>query len=176
MRSLAPWSITYLSSSSPGSPTAKAKACCLVSRGSVLMKQDYSSNPENPGGTRDSQVWPWEERNENLDGSLFSVLRESETKVQKIFEVSQRRMHRETESTRVKSFRTSQTNSDTMKACRKYRSTHRWTRFMASSMQAALHLDPSFEKNVELFKNSEFENIKGFFGIMRMMIEGKFRN
>ena len=43
---------------------------------------------------------------------------------------------------------------------------------MASSMQAALHMDPSYEKNVELFKNSEFENIKGFFGIMRMMIEG----
>ena len=31
-----------------------------------------------------------------------------------------------------------------------------WTRFMASSMQAALHMDPSHEKNLELFKNSEF--------------------
>ena len=35
-----------------------------------------------------------------------------------------------------------------------------WTRFMTSSMQAALHMDPSYEKNLELFKNSEFENIK----------------
>ena len=38
-----------------------------------------------------------------------------------------------------------------------------WTQFMASSMQAALHMDPSY---------SEFENIKGLFGITKMMIEG----
>ena len=43
---------------------------------------------------------------------------------------------------------------------------------MASSMQAALHMDPSNEKNLELFKISEFENINGLFGITRMMIEG----
>ena len=47
-----------------------------------------------------------------------------------------------------------------------------WTRLTASSMQAALHMDPNYEKNLELFKNSEFENIKGLFGITRMMIEG----
>ena len=47
-----------------------------------------------------------------------------------------------------------------------------WTRFVASSMQAALHMDPSNERNLELFKNSEFESIKGLFGITRMMIEG----
>ena len=47
-----------------------------------------------------------------------------------------------------------------------------WTRFLASSMQAALHMDPSYENNLELFKNSEFESIKGFIGITRMMIEG----
>ena len=29
---------------------------------------------------------------------------------------------------------------------------------MASSMQAALHMDPSYEKNLELFKTSEFES------------------
>ena len=28
-----------------------------------------------------------------------------------------------------------------------------WTRFMASSMQAALHMDPSYEMKYELFKN-----------------------
>ena len=39
-------------------------------------------------------------------------------------------------------------------------------------MQAALYMDPSYEQNLELFKNSEFENIKGLFGITRMMIEG----
>ena len=47
-----------------------------------------------------------------------------------------------------------------------------WTRFMASSMHAALHMDPSYENNLELFTHSEFENIKGLFGITRMMIEG----
>ena len=46
------------------------------------------------------------------------------------------------------------------------------TRFMASSMQAALHMDPSYEKNLELFKNPECESIKGLFGITRMIIEG----
>ena len=47
-----------------------------------------------------------------------------------------------------------------------------WTRFMASSMKAALHMDPSYEKNLEIFKNSEFENIRGLFSITKMMIEG----
>ena len=47
-----------------------------------------------------------------------------------------------------------------------------WTRFMASSMQAALHMDPRYEKNLQLFNNSEFENIKGLFGSTRMMIAG----
>ena len=39
-------------------------------------------------------------------------------------------------------------------------------------MQAALTLDPSHEKNLEFFKNSEFESIKGLLGNTRMMIEG----
>ena len=43
---------------------------------------------------------------------------------------------------------------------------------MASSMQAALYMDPNYEKNLEVFKNSEFENIKGLLGITKMMIEG----
>ena len=42
---------------------------------------------------------------------------------------------------------------------------------MASSMQAALHMDPSYELNLEFFKNYEFEN-RGLFGISRMTIEG----
>ena len=61
----------------------------------------------------------------NPDGILFSMPRETESTVQKILEVSQRRIPQETESTREKSFRTSKTNSDTMKASRKYRSTLR---------------------------------------------------
>ena len=43
---------------------------------------------------------------------------------------------------------------------------------MASSMQAALHMDPRNEKKLELFKNPESENINGLFGITKMMIEG----
>ena len=34
-----------------------------------------------------------------------------------------------------------------------------WTRFMASSMQAALHMDPSYEHNLEFFKNSEIKKV-----------------
>ena len=44
---------------------------------------------------------------------------------------------------------------------------------MASSMQAALHMDLSYEKNLESFQ-SGFENIKGLFGIARMMIEENY--
>ena len=46
-----------------------------------------------------------------------------------------------------------------------------WTRFTDSSMQAAMHMYPSYENNLEIFKNSEFENIKGLFSITRMIIE-----
>ena len=43
---------------------------------------------------------------QNPDGILFSMPRETESMVQKILEVSQKRMPRETESTREKSFKT----------------------------------------------------------------------
>ena len=43
---------------------------------------------------------------------------------------------------------------------------------MASSMQAALHMDPNFAKNLEIFKNSEFENMESLFNVMNMMIAG----
>ena len=49
-------------SSPPGSPTAKAKAFCLVSRQCVPVRQDYSSNLESSESTSDSLVWNWEER------------------------------------------------------------------------------------------------------------------
>ena len=80
----------------------------------------YLSNPESPESTRDSLVWTWQEV-QNPDGILFSMLRETESMVQKILAVSQKRKPRETESTREKSFKTWKTNSDTMKAARKYR-------------------------------------------------------
>ena len=47
-----------------------------------------------------------------------------------------------------------------------------WTLSMASSMQAALHMDPIYAKNLEIFKNSEFENIESLFNVMNMMIAG----
>ena len=43
---------------------------------------------------------------------------------------------------------------------------------MDAISDSALHMDPSNENNLEVFKNSEFENIKGLFSITRMMIEG----
>ena len=99
--------------SSLGSPLAKAKACCLVSRQCVSVGQDCSSNPKSPVSTRDAK------------SGWYSVQHASGNRgmVQKILEVSQKRMPRETESTREKSFKTWKTHSDTMKAARKYR----WT-------------------------------------------------
>ena len=38
-----------------------------------------------------------------------------------------------------------------------------WTLFKASSMQAALHMDQNYAKNLEIFKNSEFENVESLF-------------
>ena len=165
-------------SSAPGSLTAKAKACCLVSRHGVSVGQDYSSNPENPGSTRHSQVRTWEERSTNFGCCSVqhaSGNREygtensgglSETHAsgprgytRKVVQNMKDRLRHDESISEISM------NSD---------KTHIsiWTRFMASSMQAALHMEPSYEKNLEIFKNSEFENIKDFFGITRMMIVG----
>ena len=46
-----------------------------------------------------------------------------------------------------------------------------WTLFVASSMKAALHMDPSYAKNLEVFKNSEL-NIESLFNTTSMMIGG----
>ena len=48
-----------------------------------------------------------------------------------------------------------------------------WTLFMASSMKAALHMDPSYAKNFQNFKNSESESIGSLFKITSVMIGGK---
>ena len=45
-----------------------------------------------------------------------------------------------------------------------------WTVFMASSMKAALHMDPNYTENAEVFKNSEFEGIESMWNITRKMI------
>ena len=40
---------------------------------------------------------------------------------------------------------------------------------MVSSMQVALHMDPNYAKNLEIFKNSELENIESLFNVMNMI-------
>ena len=76
-----------------------------------------------------------------------------------------------------KSFRTSKTTSDMMKASPKYRSTLRRCTFRYGRdlwlHRCRQHCTCTWvTKNLELLKNSEFENISGLFGITRMMIEG----
>ena len=96
-------------STSLGSPTAKANACCLVSRHGVSV-----DTLKRAPAKKDVQT---------LDVVLFSMLRESESMAQKTPEVSQKRKPQESESTREKSFKIWKTDSDTMIASRKYRST-----------------------------------------------------
>ena len=112
-------------------------------------------------------------------GTLFSMPRETENMVQKILEISQRRMPQETErymrqvvQNMKDRLRHDESISETsMHSEKKHISI--WTRCTASSMQAALHMT-RVTKKWELFENSEFENIKkkDLFGITRMMIEG----
>ena len=146
-------------SSSLGSPTAKARACCLVSRESGSVGQHYSSNPKSLGGTRDSQVWSWEERNEKSGWYSFQHASGNREYTRKVVQNIKNQLRHDECISEIS------INSEKMNISI-------WTRFMASSMQAALHMDPSNEKNLELFKNSEFENINDLFGIPRMMIEG----
>ena len=47
-----------------------------------------------------------------------------------------------------------------------------WTLFTASSMKAALHMDPSYATNLEVLTNSDSENIESLFNISNMMIGG----
>ena len=47
-----------------------------------------------------------------------------------------------------------------------------WTLSMASSMQTALHMDPNYAKNLEIFKNFQHENSESLFNVMNMMIAG----
>ena len=81
-------------SSSPGSPTAKARACCLVSRESASVGQNYSSNLKARGVQETLKCGPAKKEMKNLDGTLVIMPREIERKVQKILKLSQRRMPR----------------------------------------------------------------------------------
>ena len=165
-------------SSSPGSPMVKAKACCLVSRQCASVGQDYSSNPKSLGSARDFEVWPWEERHEK--SGWYSVQHASGNReyssedsagLAETHASGNREYTRKVVQNVKDQLRHDESISEISINSEKVHMSM-WTRFMASSMLAALHMDPSFEKNLELFKSSEFENIKGLFGITRMMIEG----
>ena len=167
-----------VNSSSLGSPTVKATACCLVSRHGVSVGQYYPSNPERPGSTRDSQVSTWKERNrksgccsvQHVSGNRESGSEDS-GHLSETHASGNRKYTRKVFQNMKDRLRHDESSSDiTMNSEKMHISI--WTRFMVSSMQTALHMDPSYEKNLELFKNSEFESIKGLFGTTRMMIEG----
>ena len=165
-------------SSSPGSPTAKAKACFLVSRQCESVGQDYPSNPKSPGSTRDSQVWTWEER--NAKSGWYSVQhasgnREYGSEDSRGLSETQSSGNREHLRKVVQNMKDRLRHDESVSEISmnfEKMDISIWTRFVASSMQAALHMDPSYKENVEIIKNSEFENIKGLFSITRMMIEG----
>ena len=167
-------------SSSPGSPTAKARACCLVSRESVPVRQNHSSNPQSQVSTRDSQVRTWEER--FTKSRWCSVQHASKNReygygsedsggLSETHASGNRKYTRKVVQNMKDRLRHDESSSDISMNSEKMH-TSIWTRFMASSMQAALLMDPTYENNLELLKNSEFESIKGLFGITRMMIEG----
>ena len=163
---------------SPVSPIVKAKTCCLVSRHSVSVGQNSSSNPTSLGSTSYSQVWKRGERStnsrcysvqpasgnrgygtENSGGLSETPASGNREYMQKVFQnVKDRLRHNEG---------VSEISMDSEKVHISI-----WTLFMASSTQAALHMDPNYAKNLEIFKNSEFENIESLFNVTNMMIGG----
>ena len=156
-------------SSSLGSSTVNAKACYLVSRHGVSVGRDYSSNLKSPESTRDSQVWTWEESSKS---GRYSVQHASENREydqedsggpSNTLALGNRDYTPKVVQNMKDQLRHDESSSDKSMDSEKMHISI-WTRFMASSMQAALHME---------FENSEFESVKGLFGITRMMIEGK---
>ena len=103
--------------------------------------------------------------------------REAESMAQKIVEVSQKRKPRAIEYMRkvgqnVKDRLGHNESVSEMSMDSEKMHISTWTRFVASSMQATLDVNPSYEKNLEIFKNSEFESFMGLSSITRMMIGG----
>ena len=128
------------------------------------MGQNHSSNPESPESTRDSQVWTWEER--SAKSGSYSVQHASGNR-----EYSSEDSTRKVVQNIKDQLRHDERISEISINSRKIHITI-WTRFVASSMQAALRMDPSYENNLDLFKNSDIESIKGLFWITRMVVEG----
>ena len=126
-------------SSSPGSPMVKAKACCLVSRESVSVGQNYSSSPESPESTRDSQVRTWEEKHtksgwyavQHASGNRESSGNREYTR--KVVQNMKDRLKHDESSSEISM------NSEKIHISI-------WTRFMASTMQAAIAHGPELRK------------------------------
>ena len=47
-----------------------------------------------------------------------------------------------------------------------------WALFMSSSMKAATHLGPKYIENLEVYKNTNFEEIQILFGITQKLMSG----
>ena len=134
---LSAWKQTEMSKrsqerSSAGSPPVKAKACCLVSRHGVSGGQHSSRYPKSPGSTRYSQVWTLEERSTNSRCCSVQHASGNREYVRKVVQNMQDRLGH---------------NKSVSEISMENMHSSIWTRFMASSMQAALHMDPGYEKN-----------------------------
>ena len=144
---------------SKSSTTAKAKACCLFSRQCVPVGSDYSSNPQSPG-----------------EYEILSCVNLGRMKYRlRCCSVQHASGNREYTRKVVLNMKNL---LDAMKASRKYlwtprRCTFRYGRDLwLHRCRRHCTWTLSYEKNLEIFKNSEFENIKELFHITRMVIEG----
>ena len=45
-----------------------------------------------------------------------------------------------------------------------------WGLFMSSSMKAAMHLGPTFSENLEVYKNTNFEEIQNLFSVTQKLV------
>ena len=97
-------------------------------------------------GVQETQVWLWEERNEK--SGWYSVQRASGNReyTRKVIQNIRDQFRHDAGISEISIY------SEKMHISI-------WTRCMASSMQAALHMDPSYEHNLDFFKNSEIKKV-----------------
>ena len=169
-------------SSSPVSPKAKAKACGLVSRHGVSVGQNSSSNAKS---LEECEILSSGDLGRKKYNSRCcsvqhaSVNREYGTENSGGLSETQASGNREYMREVVQNMKDRLGHDDSVSEISVDSEEMRisiWARFMASSMHAALHMDPSYEKNLEIFSNSEFEHIKGFVQYHENDDRRKFRN
>ena len=141
-------------SSSPGSPTAKARACCLVSRESVSVGQNYSSNPKSLGGVQETLKRGPGKRNtksgwysvQHASGHReYGYVSEDSGGLSETHAWRNREYTRKVVQNTKDLLRHDESSSDISMNSEKMHISI-WTRFMASPMQAALHMDPGLRK------------------------------